>query len=82
MSYPIRTFQSKINIKATEMLVEKLYYCICDEKLFLFYKDKDLLLNCFEINEVSLINKIKKIKDKNYIDKILDEYIDTNLNIK
>lgn len=82
MMYPIQTFQSKINIQTTEMLIEKLYYCIHDEKLFLFYKDKDLLLNCFEINEPSLISKIKKIKDKNYIDEILEEYIRTNLNIK
>ncbi len=82
MSYPIHTSQSKINIRTSDMTTEKLYYCICSGTLFLFYKDKDLLLNCFEVTETDLINKIKNINNKNKIDKILEKYAQTNLNIK
>lgn len=81
MQYPIQVSQSKINVRISDMIIEKLYYCIYDNKIFLFYRDQNLFLNCFEIVETDLVNKVKKIDGKN-LDMILQKYAQNKLNIK
>ncbi len=80
ISYPIYREQHKIKINPGNMVKEKLYYCNFNEKLFIFYKDHGDLLNCFEINEPELINKIKICKNYS-IEETLENYI-KQINLK
>jgi len=54
---------------------EKLYHCIFKDKVLLFYKDVQDILNCFEIEEEELVQKIKAITNKDEVEKFLEEYI-------
>ena len=78
MEYPVSSEESGVKIKPELMEKEKLYYCSFKQKVLLFYKDSDEILNCYEIEEVDLVNKVNEIKDKTEIEKILEDYIQRN----
>jgi hypothetical protein len=42
------------------MLREELYHCIYQNRIFLFYKDNDDILHCYEISDMDIINNIKE----------------------
>lgn len=54
---------------------EKLYHCEFKDKVLLFYKDVQDVLNCYEIEDIDLVQKIKKISNNNDVEKFLEEYI-------
>ena len=76
--YPISTSDDGVKIQPEKMEQEKLYHCVFKEKLLLFFKDVQDVLNCYEIEEQELIQKIKSISNKNEIEKILEDYIKQN----
>ncbi len=81
--YPVSTNDDGVKIQPENMEQEKLYHCVFKEKLLLFYKDVQDVLNCYEVEEPDLVLKIKSITDQDEIEKILEEYIKQNgLNIK
>ena len=55
---------------------EKLYHCVFKEKVLLFYKDVQDVLNCYEIEDTDLVQKIKSILNNDEIEKFLEEYIE------
>ena len=57
---------------------EKLYHCIFKDKILLFYKDVQEVLNCYEIEELDLVQKIKSASNNDEIEKILEDYIKQN----
>ena len=62
------------------MEVDKLYYCIYQEKILLFYKEKNDMLNCYEIAEKDVIEEVKQSQSED-IENILQRYIEKkNLN--
>ena len=75
MEYPVSSEEGKVKIKPELMEKEKLYYCLLKQKVLLFYKDSDEILNCYEIEEIDLVNKVNEIKDKTKLEKILEDYI-------
>ena len=82
MTQPLVANNDGVNVKPELMEKEKLYYCIFNEKIILAYKDQQDFLNCYEIEETDLVQKIKSNIDQN-IDSILEEYIEkTNLKSK
>jgi hypothetical protein len=52
------------------MIKEELYHCIYENRIFLFFKDNEDVLHCYEISDIDTINKIKQNPDK--IDIILN----------
>lgn len=76
MTDPITVGIEGINIKPELMEKEKLYHCIFQDKIFLVYKDSQDVLNCFEIEEKELVDKVKAISDDDSAEKIFDEYIE------
>ncbi len=64
-----------VKLKPEIMEKEKLYYCIFKDKIILAFKDHQDFLNCFEIEESEIINKIKSSNGKD-IELILQDYID------
>ena len=51
MDYPIVVESEGVKIKSEKMEVDKLYYCLYQEKILLFYKEQNEMLNCYEIAE-------------------------------
>ena len=73
--YPISSSKEGVKIQPEKMEKEKLYHCIFNDKVLLFFKDVQDVLNCYEIEEEELVEKIKGLSDKGQVDKILEEYI-------
>ena len=63
--------ENKIKINPESMIVEKLYPIIYDNSVYLFYKDENELINCYEITDKSIIEKALLNPDK--IIEILEE---------
>jgi hypothetical protein len=47
--YPVLAESEGIKIKTEKMVVDKLYHCIYDNKVFLFYKDEEFIAMRFKI---------------------------------
>ena len=63
--------ENKIKINPEIMIIEKLYPIIYDNSIFLFYKDENELINCYEITDNSTVEKAMLNPDK--IIEILEE---------
>ncbi len=61
---------SGIKLNPDKMIKEELYHCIYENRIFLFFKDIEDVLHCYEISDIDTINKIKQNPDK--IDIILN----------
>ncbi len=69
-----------IKLQTEKMEVDKLYYCIYQDKVMLFFKDKNDLLNCYEIEEKEIVDEVRQSQSAD-IEKILENYIEKkNLN--
>ena len=75
MDYPISVNENGIKIKPELMDSEQLYHCIYQNKVLLVYKDFQNFLNCYEIEEEVIVNKIKNNENDDQIEKILEDYI-------
>ena len=58
MVKPISVDENGIKLKPEIMEKEKLYHCVFNNKVFLVYKDEQEFLNCYEIEEKEIIDKI------------------------
>ena len=75
MSYPLSSDKDGIKIQPDKMEPEMLYHCIYQNKIMLVYKDHNEILNCYEIDDDEIVSKVKA-SNKEYIEKILEEYIE------
>ena len=74
--YPVSPSDDGIKIQPEKMEREKLYHCVFQDKILLFYKDIQDVLNCYEIEEKDLVQKIKAISNKEEVEKFLEEYVE------
>lgn len=74
--YPVSPSDDGIKIQPEKMEREKLYHCVFQDKVLLFYKDVQDVLNCYEIEEKDLVQKIKAISSKEEVKKFLEEYVE------
>jgi len=77
MSNPISFNDDGIKIKPEKMEKEKLYHCLFKDKVVIFYKDAQEILNCYEIEETEIVDAVKNSKDQ-HIEKLLEDYIEKN----
>jgi len=75
MPYPLTTGKDGIKIQPDKMESETLYHCIFQNKIMLVYKDHNEILNCYEIDDDEIVSRVKT-SNKEYIEKILEEYIE------
>jgi hypothetical protein len=73
---PITAGDTGIKIKPELMEKEKLYHCIFQDKVLLVYKDSQDILNCYEIEEKELVQKVKQNSDNDSLEKVFEEYIE------
>ncbi|MGI0047346.1 MAG: hypothetical protein ACREBB_09205 [Nitrosotalea sp.] len=80
MDYPVSIGEEGIKLQTEKMETEKLYYCIYQDKVMLFFKDKNELLNCYEIEEKEIVEEVKQSNSED-IENTLQKYIEKkNLN--
>ena len=73
--YPVSVDENGLKIKPEKMEQEKLYHCIFKEKAMLVFKDSQDVMNCYEIEEKELVEKIKQIGNDDDLEKIFDDYL-------
>lgn len=75
MVYPLEPNENGVKIRPDLMEPEKMYYCIHNEKVLLFFKDDQEFLNCYEIEEKEIVDDAKKCKNHDEIEKVIENYI-------
>jgi hypothetical protein len=76
-NHPVVSENDGIKLKIEKMATDKLYHCIYDNKVFLFYKDDQSLLHCYEIENPKAVKEISENPSK--LDSILKRYAELNL---
>ena len=76
MDYPVVAESEGIKLKPELMEIEKLYYCIFQDKVMLFFKDQNKLLNCYEIEDKEIVETVKKSSSVEDIENVLQKFID------
>ena len=74
MDYPVSADENGVNLKPEKMEKEKLYHCIFKNKAFLIFKDSQDVMNCYEIEEEDLVEKIRKCDDDD-LEKLFEDYL-------
>jgi hypothetical protein len=64
LEYPVIVEKDGIKIKPENMIVDKMYYCIYDSKVYIFYKDEENLMHCYEVDDPLVVQEIIKNPDK------------------
>lgn len=64
--------ENKIKLKPELMVVEKIYPILIDNSIFLFYKDENEMINCYEVVDTEIVQKARKNPEK--IIDILEEH--------
>jgi hypothetical protein len=75
-NYPVVAEHDGIKLKTEKMVMDKLYHCIYENKVFLFYKDDQSLLHCYEVQNPEAVKEI--VDNPSEIDSILAKYADIN----
>ena len=75
MDSPIEANNDGVKLKPEIMENEKIYHCVFKEKVILVFKDPQDFLNCFEIEEKEIVDKVKSSNDDD-INSILESYIE------
>lgn len=75
MEPPISVDENGMNLKPEKMEKEKLYHCIFKNKAMLVFKDSQDVLNCYEIEEQDLVEKIRKCGNDDDLEKLFDDYL-------
>jgi hypothetical protein len=74
-NYPIETDkENKIKIKPDLMIKEKLYPFIYENSIYLFFKDENEIINCYEMLDKEVKDNMLKNPDR--IIEILEEIHD------
>jgi hypothetical protein len=74
--YPVVAGQDGIKLKTEKMAADRLYHCVYDNKVFLFYKDEDSLLHCYEVEDPEAVREIAA--NPSDVEGILEKYADRN----
>jgi len=81
MDYPVTTEPEGVKINPEKMKIDKLYHCVFKDKVLLFFKDQNDMLNCYEIDEKELVDSIKQSSTPDEVENILQKFVEKeNLN--
>ncbi|HEU4606340.1 MAG TPA: hypothetical protein VFS46_08905, partial [Nitrososphaera sp.] len=70
--YPVVTGKDGIKLKTEKMVADQLYHCVYDGKVFMFYKDENELLHCYEVENPDAVREIAE--NPSEIESILKKY--------
>ena len=63
MEDPVIINDNGIKLNPDKMQREELYHCIYQDRIFLFFKDNDDMLHCYEVGDSNIIKDIKENPD-------------------
>jgi hypothetical protein len=69
---PVTVEGEGIKLKPEKMIIGQLYHCICEGKVFLFFKDEEEMLHCYEVQDKAAVKEI--FANQSDIEKILLKY--------
>ena len=69
LEYPVVVEKDGIKIDPEKMIVDKMYYCIYDNKVYIFYKDEEKLTHRYEVDDQTVVQEI--VKNPNNLEDIL-----------
>ncbi len=75
MDSPISADENGVKFKPEKMEKEKLYHCIFKNKAMLGFKDSQDVLNCYEIEDLDLVEKIKCCTNSDELEIFFEEYL-------
>ena len=75
MEYPVSVDENGVKFKPEKMEKEKLYHCIFKDKAMLVFKDSQDVMNCYEIEELDLVEQIRKCDNDDDLEKLFEDYI-------
>ncbi len=74
--YPLIVKEDGIVVKTKIMEIDKIYYCVYGRRTFLFFKDENELVNCYEVEDKEVAEAIICDPDSDSIKSILGKYLD------
>ncbi len=74
----VRSSKDGIIIKSEDMEKDKIYTCIHEGKVFLFFKNELGLLNCYEVQDEDISEKIKANPDSDSVKRIFEELLESD----
>ena len=72
MEYPVTVQSDGVKLKPEKMIINELYHCLFEDKVFLFYKDEEELLHCYEVENADAVREISA--NPSDIETILKKY--------
>ena len=72
MEYPVTVQSDGVKLKPEKMIINQLYHCLFEDKVFLFYKDEEELLYCYEVENADAVREISA--NPSDIETILKKY--------
>lgn len=72
MEYPVTVQSDGVKLKPEKMIINQLYHCLFEDKVFLFYKDEEELLHCYEVENADAVREISA--NPSEIETILKKY--------
>ncbi|HXG07116.1 MAG TPA: hypothetical protein VNI77_07310 [Nitrososphaera sp.] len=70
--YPVVPGEDGIKLKIEKMVTDRLYHCVYDDKVYLFYKDEEGLLHGYEVENRDAAREIAA--NPSEIESILKKY--------
>ncbi len=75
MACPVSVEDGQVKVDPDSMQKEKIYHCIFKNKAILVFKDSQDLLNCYEIEDGDLVEKIRKYGKNSGIERLFEDHI-------
>lgn len=69
---PVQSESEGIKLRPEKMEADRIYHCVFEDKIFLFYKDEEELLHCYEVEDASARKEIAENPDR--LESILKKY--------
>jgi hypothetical protein len=73
---PVESESEGIKLRPEKMVVDKIYHCVYEDKIFLFYKDEQEFLHCYEVEDPLARKEISENPDQ--LESILRKYMESN----
>lgn len=58
MEYPVRAEEEGIKLRPELMQVDVIYHCIYDNAVYIFFKDQEELLHCYQVEDPDAVSAI------------------------
>ncbi len=75
MASPVSAGKNGIKFRPEEMERERIYHCIFRGKAMLVFKDAQDVMNCYEVDDADLVDKIAECTDYNELEAFFDAYL-------